>query len=730
MAAIRKIAVSAGIYWVEIADADVRLLCGCPVDAVKHLAKKGFVARVERDGIEFETGPNAILLSDLAIQGGRVCNYAEFPVLQMLYLQGMLVPGHPNNSGSLPMLIGSRRQVDAQMAYIFRGNYGLASEQELLESGVAAPLAHELMRMKRAFAFGRIRPTEELLQPLYVEDAPVEIGGGVTVSRSGLNLFRIAYQGEHVDVDLTLAPGETYECSYKLESHLLRRDYFSVVHSGDGDGWDINRPTMSSIVLFQGRVYLIDAGPNVQASLDALGIGVNEIDGVFQTHCHDDHFAGLTQLMCCDRRIPYFAVPMVRATVAKKLAAMLGGAELEFRDFFEVRDLLLDEWNEIDGLEVKPVLSPHPVETTCFRFRVFWEGGYRTYAHLADIASFEVLHGMLSADDDDAGISAERLATTRRDYAEPANVKKIDIGGGLIHGEAADFHGDASDRLVLAHTHRRLTEQERAIGSGAPFGTVDVLIEGVTDQLRRYAFDYLRAYFPTVQMHWIRQLMNNQIVTVNPEALLIKEGQAASDAFLILSGSAEMLSTKAKGGYVLFGGSMLGEMSALLGTNAEDAYRAISFVQALRVPRDIYRDFVIRNSLYRDIVQSRQESDFLRSSSLFAEGVSGLTLNRLVQASQLQTFDDGSECEPPESMLLLIHSGSALLEKPDGSAELLSAGSYFGLGPLGGTAHRGSKIRFRERTKTYALPLELAGSLPVVRWKLIETYRRRYLDVY
>ena len=730
MAAIRKIAVSTGIFWVEIAEADMRILCGCPVDTVKHLVKKGFIASAERDGIEFETGPNAILLSDLAIQRGRVCNYAEFPVLQMLYMQGLIVPEHPNNRGTLPMLIGSRRQVDAQMAYIFRGNYGLQSTEELLESGVSAPLAHELMRMKRAFAFGRIRPTEELLQPVYLENAPKDIGGGVTVARTGLNLFRIAYKAEHVDVDLTLAPGETYECSYRLESHLLRRDYFSVVHSGDGDGWDIHRPAMSSIVLFQGRVYLIDAGPNIQSSLDSLGIGVNEIEGVFQTHCHDDHFAGLTELMCCDRRIQYFAVPMVRETVAKKLAAMLGGTELEFGDFFEVRDLQLDEWNEVDGLEVKPILSPHPVETTCFRFRVFWENGYRTYAHLADIASFEVLQGMLSAEDAAEGISAERLAKTRGDYAEPANLKKIDIGGGLIHGAAGDFHGDASDRLVLAHTHRLLTEQERAIGSGAPFGTTDVLIEGATDQLRRNAFDYLREYFPTVQMHWIRHLMNNQIVTFNPESLLIKEGQAASDAFLILSGSAEMLSGRANGGFVLFGGSMLGEMSALLGTSAAEAYRAISFVQALRVPRDIYRDFVVRNSLYRGIVQSRQESDFLRSSPLFAEGVSGFTLNRLVQASQIQTFDAGSDCEPQESLLLLIHSGSALLEKPDGSAELLATGSHVGLGPVGGTAHQGARIRFREPTKMYTLPLELAGSLPVVRWKLIETYRRRYLDVY
>ena len=27
-----------------------------------------------------------------------------------------------------------------------------------------------------------------------------------------------------------------------------------VVHSGEGDGWDMNRPTMGSILLFQGRL--------------------------------------------------------------------------------------------------------------------------------------------------------------------------------------------------------------------------------------------------------------------------------------------------------------------------------------------------------------------------------------------------------------------------------------------------------------------------------------------
>ena len=57
--------------------------------------------------------------------------------------------------------------------------------------------AEELMRMKLAFAFYRIRPSEELLQPVHVEgEGPAKVRNGVTVERIGLNVFRIAYGGE------------------------------------------------------------------------------------------------------------------------------------------------------------------------------------------------------------------------------------------------------------------------------------------------------------------------------------------------------------------------------------------------------------------------------------------------------------------------------------------------------------------------------------------------------
>jgi len=43
MAAIRKVTISTGMYWVEVRGADVRILCGCPEDAVKHLLRTGLI---------------------------------------------------------------------------------------------------------------------------------------------------------------------------------------------------------------------------------------------------------------------------------------------------------------------------------------------------------------------------------------------------------------------------------------------------------------------------------------------------------------------------------------------------------------------------------------------------------------------------------------------------------------------------------------------------------------
>jgi len=94
---MNKVKVATGVDWIEIPEANLFILCGCPADVVKHLKKRGLIVTTQKNGVTYETGPNAILLSDMSIQNGNFANLAEFPVLQMLYLQGMILPNHPGS---------------------------------------------------------------------------------------------------------------------------------------------------------------------------------------------------------------------------------------------------------------------------------------------------------------------------------------------------------------------------------------------------------------------------------------------------------------------------------------------------------------------------------------------------------------------------------------------------------------------------------------------------------
>jgi hemerythrin len=726
MSRITKIKVAEGIYWIEIPDAQLFMLCGCPADSIKHLMKRGLIIEKEKHGVTFETGPNAILLSDVAVQNGEFSNLSEFPVMQMLYRQGMILPGHPNNTGTIPLLIGSESQVKAQMEYIYRGNYGLVSETELMGAGLSKEKAHEVMRLKLKFAFGNIKPTEELIDSKIVGSDPVEIKSGVFASRIRLNVFEIQYQQEYATVNLNLGAHKSYDLPYPLGYFNIRREYFAVVHSGQGDGWDRDRPCMSSILMFQGKIYLIDAGPNILHSLKALGIGVNEIEGIFHTHAHDDHFSGLTSLMRADHKIKYFASRLVRTSVIKKISALASIEEEMFDSYFDVHDLELESWNDIDGLEVKPILSPHPVETTVFIFRTMSEAGYRSYAHFADIVGLDILKSMITDSSTDPGVSSEYFDEVKSGYFIPTDLKKLDIGGGLIHGNAIDFKEDTSEKIILSHTSLKLTPQQKEIGSGAPFGMVDTLIASNQAYLWKYAFNFLQAYFPSVPRHEINMLLNNPVVEFNPESILIKRGTVSDVIYLILAGDVEIIRSETGLPGLVSAGAFVGERSILATTSVRETYRALNFVQALCLPRDLYLEFEKGNGIYSDIEWILERRAFLQNTWLFGESISYPIQIRVAkcmnpisyETEHLISMDD-------EPGIYIVIKGRLEIFLDNDIFEILKIGDFFGENSvLFGTPPL-FKIKTTEPTEVYYIKSEELINIPIVYWKLFETYERR-----
>ncbi|MCS7019142.1 MAG: MBL fold metallo-hydrolase [Cytophagales bacterium] len=467
-----------GLHWVEIPAAGLRLQCGCPPDANKYLRAAGLIC----EGIHGETGPNAILLADTTAEpytkGWYPVNTAEFSVMQMLYLQGLIVPNHPNNTGKKPLLIGETAELNRQLRYIYYGNYGLDNIRKLQAAGMNEQEAAAFWYVKEKFAFGAINPITNLIQPVYLDATEtVEPLTGCYITRLQPNHFRISYASETVEINLQ--PG-IFPSAYSLPAvHLPNDVAFGILHVGDGDGWDATRPCMGTALLFYEQCYMVDAGPNVWQNWQQTGKTLADIQGVFLTHAHDDHAIGLMQAIHSGMRLPVYCNSVVQAAFKQKMAALAGISPNEMTYFFDFRLLNIHQWQTIataeNGatLQVMPCYSLHPIETHIYYFRYTdAAGNQKTYGHLADILSERGLRAMEQSAPEQSRWLFEQI---RRYYYLPADLKKIDIGGGATHGLAEDFISDTTVVKIFAHTHRPLTTEELKIGQARAFGDCDVL---------------------------------------------------------------------------------------------------------------------------------------------------------------------------------------------------------------------------------------------------------------
>lgn len=727
---IQKVIISNGIYIVDIPDVDLQILCAAPADVVKHLTQKGYIVSAEKNGVHYETGPNAILLSDISIQQTAFSNLGEFPVLQMLYKQGMMVPNHPNNNGEKPIIIGSPKQIRSQLNYIHRGNYGLISKEEIMAAGIDEEQAEEMMRMKLKFAFGKIKDPSSLLDSVIVEgeNNEVEIKQGVTIVRNDSNKFTISYEGETVTIDLNLASDQQYLAPYNLGYYDIKREYFAVIHSGQGDGWDIHRPSMGSIIMYHGEIYLVDVGPNITNVLQALGIGLNEIKGIFHTHAHDDHFAGITSLLQTSHKIKYYSTPLVRSCVTKKMAALLDVEESEFEKYFDICDLEFDKWSDINGLEVMPVFSPHPIETNIFIFRTFWENGYRTYGHFADITSFNVLESMITDDATQPGISQEFYDKTKEHYLQEVMLKKIDVGGGMIHGDAKDFVWDKTDKIILAHTSSKdLTQTQKSIGSGAPFGAVDVLIPDQQDLLRRSMHTHLKSHFPTISSDQIRILMNCQIKTFNPESILLREYQNVDKVYLVLTGIVEMIEYGSFNNSTLISsGAFIGELNTLLDIHLNKTFRAISYVKALEIPSELFSVFIKYNNLDELIGKRVIKFEILNDFPVFSDLLSFAVLNDIAQSLETLEFKEGEDIVhiKDDCSLYLLASGEVEKYIDEDHIYTVKSRDFFAEEQLVLGKATSFKYTAKKDIIVHKIPNDTIRNIPSVYWQLFESYRK------
>ena len=368
----------------------------------------------------------------------------------------------------------------------------------------------------------------------------------------------------------------------------------------------------------------------------------------------------------------------------------------------------------------------HPVETTVFFFRSAAGGGSRSYAHLADLASFDVLAKLSSAAARPAAMTQARRDAFLRAVRQAVDVKKIDAGGGLIHGDAADFASDESLKILLSHGVHPAPEARGRVSTAA-FGDADVLIAGGREAyFLQAARSLLEAWFPRCEPAAREPLLRCPVVEIDAGGVVHPAGSRDADVRLLLGGFAEETNPAARTDPQAFAGALAGGYSTSDAPTVFSPCRALSMVTALSIPVSTWRAFI------RDTggVGACREPPLLHDALSLCPAFSGIrsegVLNRIASFAVERSLPAGAvgAAESGPAICVLARGEVDLTVGPQ-LIETLHPGGFWGEERIVSSAPGLAAARAGTDSVYLVVPAAALAEVPCVQWELLETFERR-----
>ncbi len=310
----------------------------------------------------------------------------------------------------------------------------------------------------------------------------------------------------------------------------------------------------------------------------------------------------------------------------------------------------------------------------------------------------------------------------------PVDLKKVDTGGGLIHGIAEDFQRDHKSKILLSHNNKTLSFQEKEIGSSASFGLVDVLIPNKRDYYMKSAYGFLSRYFPDVPEFEKQLLLNNEIILINVGEIILKKDQEKSHIYLVLSGVVEVIDRENETSYSLSAGSFIGEETLFSKEGSLYTYRAASYLRALKLSSALCKAFLKRNfdlDRYKDV---QGLIFFLKKSDLLGELLATFTQADIARLSTVEKFKKGSQISFDSSdHFYLIFSGKVSLCLEDTLVEEIGPADFFGEDNYICNASLLS-AKALENVSAFKIPFTAIKDIPIIEWKMQERFDRRIMS--
>jgi CRP-like cAMP-binding protein len=239
----------------------------------------------------------------------------------------------------------------------------------------------------------------------------------------------------------------------------------------------------------------------------------------------------------------------------------------------------------------------------------------------------------------------------------------------------------------------------------------------------------LEAYFPQAPA-WERDLLlNGQLREYSPGTVLQRRGDLFNRVLLVVGGVVEAVDGETGRETRFSAGTLMGELHVLTGRLASQTWRARSFVTVLEIPKVVYNVFIRKNSDIDEQLRVARGTLTLQATAIFGDAVSSVHLTRIARRAQTLEVAPGQEPQgagdnlPP--FLFLVEEGTLVLGYEGQVIETVGPGGFCGEESLFFRGGGNLTIRALTATRGLAIPAKLLLSIPIVGWKLLETYERR-----
>ncbi|MFT7584434.1 MAG: CRP-like cAMP-binding protein [Cellvibrionaceae bacterium] len=457
---------------------------------------------------------------------------------------------------------------------------------------------------------------------------------------------------------------------------------------GGSDGFDPDGITTCFLawVHTESQTYatLFDTAAFMRQRLGHLGLSTRQISEVVISHLHEDHIAGLPELILMgENQIQIITSDLIYKSLLKVLTAIFNLPTDEVASLFRFIPLNPGSPLMIDDRKFSSLYAVHSIPTLAIRLNGLYFSGDMRY----DEVWFDEL------------VTENVLSHERRDelvgFAEGASVIVQDAGGGTIHTtitrELLERLLSGGRRVILAHTKPELLPHlDKDLENRIDFASSGQIIgmgesvpakpaEGIMETIISSA---LLARLPFEMRHKLSQTISK--VKYKKGDKIISHGEAYNGyVYLVHSGLIEVKSFDLVELRLVAGrGSIIGERSALK-NNGQKTFRvnhtyAQSDVELIQINGELFRQLANFLGLEKAFIKAEWLLEHSPFRDMLWADILDLALDLRVRHLKPSTTLYEFNSPGYESFLLVSGVINLLGKNGEQQHQLTEAGSFFG----------------------------------------------------